>query len=405
MLRKLMVLAIGCTALVAGPARAEFTGGVVRIGVLNDQSGIYADMSGPGSVAAAKIAVEEFGGKIGNTPIEVIFGDHQNKPDIGLNIARQWLDVGNVDMIVDLTNSSIALAAAGLVKEKNKVAVITTSNSNRLTGDACSPNHIQWVLDNYSLAKSTGSQVVKSGGDSWFFITADYAFGHDMEREAGQVVKTAGGTVLGGVRHPLNTADLSSFLMQAQGSGAKVIALANAGSDFTSTVKQANEFGIVQKGQRLAGLAVYLTDVKSLGLESGQGLYLSEPFYWDLDENTRAFAKKFAAMRGGAMPTAYQAGVYSGTLHYLKAVAALGSDADGRAVVAKMKELPTEDLAYGKGYVRIDGRKIHPMYLFRVKSPAESKGPWDLYEKVGVTPGDQAFKPLAEGGCVLARQN
>lgn len=291
------------------------------------------------------------------------------------------------------------------MKDKNKVAVITTSNSNRLTGDACSPNHVQWTLDNYSLAKSTGSQVVKSGGTSWFFITADYAFGHDMEREAGQIVKDAGGTVVGAVRHPLNTSDLSSFLLQAQGSAAKVIALADAGSDFTTAVKQAKEFGIVQKGQSLAGLAVYLTDVHALGLAAGQGLYLSEPFYWDLDERTRAFGKAFAARRGGAMPTSYQAGVYSGVLHYLKAVAAAGGDDDGRAIVAKMKELPTDDLAFSRGYVRIDGRKIHPMYLFRVKSPAQSTGPWDLYEKIGETPADQAFKPVAGGGCTLASQN
>ena len=405
MLRKLKALLAGCALLAAAPAHAEFTGGVVRIGVLNDQSGIYADMAGPGSVEAARIAVEEFGGKVGGVPVEVVFGDHQNKPDVGLNIARQWLDVGGVDMIADITNSSIALAVASLVKDKNKVAIISSSNSNRLTGDACSPNHIQWTLDNYSLAKSTGTAVVKSGGKTWFFITADYAFGHDMEREAGQIVKAAGGSVLGQVRHPLNTADLSSFLVQAQGSGATVIALANAGSDFTSSVKQAAEFGITQSGKSLAGLAVYLTDVRSLGLQAGQGLYLSEPFYWDLNDNTRAFAKKFAERRGGAMPTAYQAGVYSSVLHYLKAVAAVNGDGDGRAIVAEMKELPTEDLAYGKGYVRIDGRKIHPMYRFRVKAPGQSKGPWDLYEKVTETPGEQAFKPLADGGCSLATQN
>ncbi|MFG1466315.1 ABC transporter substrate-binding protein, partial [Xanthobacter sp. DSM 24535] len=269
MLKIWIALAAGCVAVAPVPARAEFTGGVVRIGVLNDQSGIYADMAGPGSVEAAKIAIEQFGGKVGNIPIEIVVGDHQNKPDVGLNIARQWLDVGGVDMIVDIPNSAIALAVAGLVKDKNKVAVITTSNSNRLTGDACSPNHVQWTLDNYSLAKSTGSQVVKSGGTSWFFITADYAFGHDMEREAGQIVKDAGGTVVGAVRHPLNTSDLSSFLLQAQGSAAKVIALADAGSDFTTAVKQAKEFGIVQKGQSLAGLAVYLTDVHALGLAAG----------------------------------------------------------------------------------------------------------------------------------------
>jgi branched-chain amino acid transport system substrate-binding protein len=368
--------------------------------VLNDQAGIYADMAGPGSVVAAQIAVDEFGGKIGNVPIEIIRGDHQNKPDIGLNIARKWLDADGVDMIADIPNSSISLAISALVKDKNKVAVITTSNSNRLTADSCTPNHVHWTLDNYSLARSTGSAVVKSGGKNWFFLTADYAFGHDMEREAGDFVKQAGGSVVGAVRHPLSSSDFSSYLLQAQSSKANVIALANSGSDFTNSIKQAAEFGITQSGQSLAGLAVYLTDVKSLGLESGKGIYLSEPFYWDLNDQTRSFAKKFGERHGGAMPTSFQAGVYSGVLHYLKAVAAVGNDTDGRAIVAKMKELPTEDLAFGKGSVRIDGRKLHPMYLFRVKSPAQSKAPWDLYEKVGETAAAEAFKPL-DSACNL----
>lgn len=404
--RTALALAVGGLSLAAtSAARAQFTDGVVRIGVLNDQNGIYADMAGPGSVAAAKIAVEEIGGKIGNTPIEIIVGDHQNKPDIGLNIARKWLDVDGVDMIADIPNSSISLALVQLVKEKNKVAVIATSNSNRLTGDSCTPNHVHWTLDNYSLAKSTATEVLKSGGNSWYFVTVDYAFGHDMEREAGQIVKNAGGTVVGSVRHPLGSSDLSSFLLQAQASGTKVIGFANSGADFTNSMKQSAEFGITQGKQKLAALAVYLTDIKSLGLTSGQGLYLSEPFYWDLNDQTRAFAKKFSEKMNGAMPTSFQAGVYSGVLHYLKAVQALNSDADGRAIVAKMKELPTDDLAFGKGYVRADGRKIHPMYLFKVKSPAESKGPWDLYTKIGETPADQAFKPLEAGGCALVKQN
>ncbi|WP_024279901.1 ABC transporter substrate-binding protein [Xanthobacter sp. 126] len=404
--RTALALAVGGLSLAAtSAARAQFTDGVVRIGVLNDQNGIYADMAGPGSVAAAKIAVEEIGGKIGNTPIEIIVGDHQNKPDIGLNIARKWLDVDGVDMIADIPNSSISLALVQLVKEKNKVAVIATSNSNRLTGDSCTPNHVHWTLDNYSLAKSTATEVLKSGGNSWYFVTVDYAFGHDMEREAGQIVKNAGGTVVGSVRHPLGSSDLSSFLLQAQASGAKVIGFANSGADFTNSMKQSAEFGITQGKQKLAALAVYLTDIKSLGLTSGQGLYLSEPFYWDLNDQTRAFAKKFSEKTNGAMPTSFQAGVYSGVLHYLKAVQALNSDVDGRAIVAKMKELPTDDLAFGKGYVRADGRKIHPMYLFKVKSPAESKGPWDLYTKIGETPADQAFKPLEAGGCALVKQN
>jgi branched-chain amino acid transport system substrate-binding protein len=339
-------------------------------------------------------------GKSTNVPIEIVRGDHQNKPDTGLTIARKWLDAEGVDMIADVPNSSIALAVAGLVKEKNKVAVITTSNTNRLTGDSCTGNHVHWTLDNFSLAKSTGSAVLKSGAKTWFFVTADYAFGHDMEREAGEIVKRAGGSVLGSVRHPLNSSDFSSYLLQAQSSKAEVIGFANAGGDFTNSIKQAAEFGIPQGGQRLAGLAVYLTDIKALGLASGNGIYLSEPFYWDLNNDTRAFAKKFGERHGGAMPTSFQAGVYSGVLHYLKAVAAVGGDADGRAIVEKMKELPTEDLAFGKGAVRIDGRKLHPMYLFRVKSPQLSKSPWDLYEKVGETTAAEAFKPL-DRACTL----
>ncbi|WP_332689216.1 ABC transporter substrate-binding protein [Bosea sp. (in: a-proteobacteria)] len=387
-------------ALVPLSASAEFSGNVLRIGVLNDQSGIYADMAGPGSVVAARIAVEEFGGKIGGVPIEIVSGDHQNKPDIGLNIARKWLDADGVDVIADIPNSSISLAISALVRDKNKVAVITTSNTNRLTADSCSPNHVHWTLDNYSLAKSTGTAVLKSGAKSWFFITADYAFGHDMEREAGDIVKQAGGNVVGAVRHPLSSSDFSSYLLQAQSSKAKVIALANSGSDFTNSIKQATEFGITQSGQSLAGLAVYLTDIKSLGLESGKGIYLSEPFYWDLNDQTRTFAKKFGERHGGAMPTSFQAGVYSGVLHYLKAAAAVGGDTDGRAIVAKMKELPTEDFAFGKGSVRVDGRKLHPMYLFRVKEPGQSKSPWDLYEKAGETAAAEAFK-AADSACSL----
>lgn len=392
------LLALSCAG-----AQAQFSGNTVRIGVLNDQSGLYADMAGPGSVVAAQIAVEEFGGKIGNIPIEIVKGDHQNKPDIGLNIARKWLDADGVDMIADIPNSSISLALTTLVRDKNKVAVITTSNSNRLTGDACTPNHVHWVLDNYSLAKSTGTAVLKTIGKDWYFITADYAFGHDMEREAGEIVRQAGGNIIGAVRHPLGSSDFSSYLLQAQSSKASVIALANSGSDFTNTVKQAAEFGIVGSKQSLAALAVYLTDMKSLGLEAAKGIYLSEPFYWDLNDQTRTFAKKFSERHGGAMPTAYQAGVYSGVLHYLKAVAALGSDQDGKAIVAKMKELPTEDLAFGKGSVREDGRKMHPMYLFRVKDPKNSKSPWDLYEKAGETPAAEAFKAL-DPACVLVKK-
>jgi len=382
-------------------ARADFTGKVIKIGVLNDQSGLYADLAGQGSVTAAKMAVEEMGGKIGDATIEVVFADHQNKADVGSNIARQWIDVDGVDVIVDVPTSSVALAVAGVVKEKNKVFLASGPATSDLTGKACTPNTVHWTYDTYALAHTTGTAEVQSGGDTWFFLTADYAFGQALERDTTAVVTAAGGKILGGVKHPLNTTDFSSFLLQAQSSKAKVIGLANAGGDTINSIKAASEFGIVKGGQRLAGLLVFITDVNALGLQTAQGLLLSESFYWDRDEKTRAWSKKFGARMGGKMPSMVQAGVYASVLHYLKAVKALKSDGDGKAVVDQMKKLGTDDPAFGKGTIRADGRKMHPMYLYEVKAPSESKGPWDYYKLKKEVPANEAFRPLDKGECPL----
>jgi branched-chain amino acid transport system substrate-binding protein len=381
-------------------ARAEITGKTIKIGVLNDQSGLYADLAGQGSVTAAKMAVEDFG-KIPDTKVEVVFADHQNKPDVGSNIARQWFDVDGVDVIVDVPTSSVALAVSQLTKEKNKVFIGSGPGTSDLTGKACSPNTVHWTYDTYALAHTTGAAEVQAGGKTWFFLTADYAFGAALERDTTAVVKAAGGEVLGSVKHPLNTTDFSSFLLQAQASKAQVIGLANAGGDTINAIKAASEFGIVKGGQSLAGLLVFLTDIHALGLQTAQGLLLSESFYWDKDAKTRAWSKKFADRNGGKMPTMVQAGVYAGVLHYLKAVKALKSDADGKAVVDEMKKLPTDDPLFGKGTIRVDGRKIHPMYLYQVKKPSESKGPWDYYKLIKEVPGDEAFRPLDKGDCPL----
>jgi branched-chain amino acid transport system substrate-binding protein len=383
-------------------ARAEFTGKVIKIGVLNDQSGLYADLAGPGSVTAAKMAVEDAGGKIGDVPIEVIFADHQNKPDVGSNIVRQWIDVDGVDVIVDVPTSSVALAVAQVVKDKNKVFLASGPATSDLTGKACSPNTVHWTYDTYALAHTTGTAEVQSGGDTWFFLTADYAFGQALERDTTAVVTAAGGKVVGGVKHPLNTTDFSSFLLQAQSSKAKVIGLANAGGDTINSIKAAAEFGIVKGGQRLAGLLVFVTDVHALGLQTAQGLLLSESFYWDRDDKTRAWSKRWSARMGGRMPSMVQAGVYAAVLHYLKALKALKSDGDGKAVVDQMKKLPTDDPAFGKGTIRADGRKMHPMYLYEVKKPSESKGAWDYYKLKKEVPAEQAFRPLNAGECALA---
>lgn len=388
-------------ALSAGLAQAEITDGVIRIGVLNDMSGTYADLSGPGSVTAARMAVDDFGAADKGMKVEIVSADHQNKPDVGSNIVRQWFDVDNVDMVVDVPTSSVALAVNEIVRDANKVFLVSGAATTDLTGKACSPNTVHWTYDTYSLAYGTGRAVVETGGDTWFFLTADYAFGHALENDTSEVVRANGGKVLGSVAHPFPANDFSSFLLQAQASGAKVIGLANAGADTTNAIKQAAEFGIVQAGQRLAALLMFITDVHSLGLETAQGLQLTSAWYWDMNDANRAFADAFAAEMDGQRPTMVHAGVYSAVTHYLKAIEALDADGDGKAVVAKMKEMPTSDKLFGEGSIREDGREIHPMYLFEVKSPDESSEPWDYYKLRATIPADEAFRPLAEGNCPL----
>jgi len=395
--------AAAALAFAAGTAHAQISGNVVKIGVLNDQSGTYADLAGPGSVLAAKMAVEDFKAKEKGLNVEVVFADHQNKPDVGSQIARRWFDADGVDVIVDVPTSSVVLAVNQIAKEKNKVMIVSTGATSDLSGKACTPNSIHWTYDTWQLANGTGSAIVKTGGDTWFFLTADYAFGHALERDTEAVVVKNGGKVLGKVRHPFPSSDFSSFLLQAQASKAKIIGLANAGADTTNAIKQASEFGIVKGGQNLAGLLVFLTDIHALGLDKAQGLILSETFYWDLNDQTRAWSKRFAAANNGKYPTMGHAGVYAGTLHYLKAVAALKGD-DGAKVVAKMKELPTDDPLFGKGKIRADGRKIHPSYLFEVKKPSESKYAYDYYKVRATIPAEQAFRPMEQGDCPLVKK-
>jgi branched-chain amino acid transport system substrate-binding protein len=374
----------------------------VKIGVLNDRSGLYADVGGEGSVIAAKMAIEDFKAAEKGLKVDVIGADHQNKPDVAVNTGREWFDQQGVDLIIDVPNSGVALAVSELVREKNKVFIDSGAAASDLTGAKCSPNTIHWTYDTWALANGTGSAIVKRGGTSWFFIAADYAFGAALERDTAKVVKDNGGTVVGSVKAPLNTQDFSSYLLQAQSSGAKIIGLANAGGDTINSIKQAAEFGIVQGGQNLAGLLIFLTDIHSLGLKTAQGLIFTTAFYWDLNDQTRVWSDRFMKATG-RRPTMVQAGIYSGVLHYLKAVEALKSAKDGKAVVAKMKEIPTDDPLFGKGEVRADGRKIHDMYLFEVKKPEESKGPWDYYKLLATIPADKAFRPLNEGGCPLVR--
>lgn len=388
----------------AAPAGAQ-TSDTIKIGVLNDRSSLYSDLTGQGSVIAAQMAVEDFNAAGKGMKVEIVSADHQNKPDVGSNVARQWLDVENVDVIVDVPNSGVALAVNEIVREKNKVFLNSGAGTSDLTGKACSPNTIHWTYDTWALANGTGKAIVKTGGDTWFFIVADYAFGQAIERDTSAVVVANGGKMVGTVRHPLNTPDFSSYLLQAQASGAKIVGLANAGSDFTNAVKQAAEFGIVQGGQSLAGMLVFITDVHALGLKAAQGLVFTEAFYWDLNDNTRAWSKKFTERNGGKYPTMVHAGVYSAVLHYLKAVEALKSDADGAKVVAEMKKLPTDDSLFGKGLIREDGRKIHDMYLFEAKKPDESKGDWDLYKLRVTIPAAEAFRPLDQGNCPLLKKS
>src|SRR5262245_40810573 len=399
---KLGLCALAAFAFTAG-AHAQISDGVIKIGVMNDQSGTYADLAGPGSVVAARMAVDDFGAAKKGLKVEILVADHQNKPEVGSSIARQWFDVDKVDLIVDVPTSSVALAVNQSAREKNKVLIVSTGATSDLYGKACTPNTIHWTYDTWSLANGTGTAVVKTGGNTWFFLTADYAFGHALERDTEAVVIKNGGKVNGKVRHPFPSADMSSFLLQAQASKAKIIGLANAGADTINALKQGAEFGIVKGGQQFAGLLVFLTDVHSLGLDVAQGLLLTESFYWDLNDQTRGFSARFAKLHKGAMPTMGQAGVYSGVLHYLKAVEALKSDAAGDKVVAKMKELPTNDPVFGKGVVRQDGRKIHNMYLFEVKKPSESKGAWDYYKLRSTIPAGEAFRPEKDGGCPLVK--
>jgi len=396
-----VTLAALAGALMMGTAAAQTN---VKIGILGDRSGAYSDISGEGSVVAAKLAVEDFKPAERGLKVEIVSADHQNKPDVGAAIARQWYDRDAVDMITDGVTSSVALAISQVTKEKNKVFIDTGAGTADLTGPQCTPNTIHWVYDTVALANGTGGAMVKRGGNTWFFLTADYVFGQTLQRDTSAVITKNGGKVVGSVKTPFPTSDFSSFLLQAQGSGAKVIGLANAGTDTINAIKQAGEFGITEGGQALAGLLVFSSDVHSLGTKVAQGLVLTEPFYWDLNDQTRAFSDRFAKqMKGGSKPTANHAGVYSDVIHYLKAVAELKSTSDGAATVAKMKAMPTDDPLFGKGVIRADGRKIHDMYLFEVKKPAESKGEWDLYKKLETIPGDQVFRPLNEGNCPLVK--
>ncbi|WP_188612651.1 ABC transporter substrate-binding protein [Chelatococcus reniformis] len=397
------VVAAGLASALPVPAalaQGAVSDGIVKIGILNDQSGVYADFGGKGSVEAAKMAVEDFGGKVLGAPIEVVNADHQNKPDVASNIARQWYDVDKVDTIMELTTSSVALAVQQLSREKKKINMVTGAATSELTGKQCSPYGFHWAYDTYSLAVGTGGALVEAGGKTWYFLTADYAFGHSLEEQTAKFVKSKGGQVLGQVRHPLSTSDFSSFLLQAQASKANIVGLANAGLDTSNAIKQAAEFGIVEGGQRLAALLFTLAEVHGLGLKSANGLVLTEGYYWDLDDKSRPFAERYMK-RTGRMPNMVQAGTYSTVAQYLKAVQAAGTD-DTDAVAKKLHELPVDDFFGRGGKVLANGRMVHDMYLFEVKKPSESKAPWDYYKHLATIPGDQAFMTVAQSGCQLA---
>jgi len=406
MKKRIAALLLGTALALAGGDLAVAQDKTVKIGSLSDQSGLYADLGGPGSTLAAHMAVEDSGMTAKGWKIDIISGDHLNKPDVGVNVARQWFDVDKVDVIVDIPNSGVALAVSNMVKEKNGILLDSGAGSSDLTNAQCTPNTIHWAYDTYTLAHGTGTALAKAGGDSWFFLTADYAFGAALERDTTAAVKAAGGKILGGVKHPLATSDFSSFLLQAQASKAKIIGLANAGADTTNSIKQAAEFGIVAGGQKLAALLLFITDVHSLGLNTAQGLNFTETFYWDLNDQSRAFSKRFQErMKNHNMPTMVHAGVYASLLHYFKALEALGGNPhDGAKVVAKMKELPTDDPLFGKGSIQPNGRVIHPAYLFEVKKPSESKGPWDYYKLMATIPADEAFTPLDKSTCPLLKK-
>ena len=402
-MKGLVSLAALAAALACTSAHAQDIN--VKIGVMSDMSSLYADIGGPGSVAAAKLAIADFMKANPNVKVELVSGDHQNKPDVGSNIANQWFDVDKVDMIIDIPNSGVALAVSQVAANKNKLFIVSGAAASDLTGPKCNANTIHWSYDTWMLANGTGKAMVKTGGDTWFFLTADYAFGHALERDTGEVVEKNGGKVLGKVRHPLNTSDFSSFLLQAQSSKAKVVGLANAGGDTINSIKQAAEFGIVKGGQKMAGLLVFASDVNALGLQTAQGLSLTESWYWDLNDANRAWTKRWQAERNaaGKFPTMIHAGVYSGITHYLKARVALGGEPDGKAVTAKMKSMPTDDVLFGKGTIDENGRKRHDAYLFEVKKPSESKHPGDFYNLKATIPAAEAFRQVKDSGCPLVK--
>jgi branched-chain amino acid transport system substrate-binding protein len=400
-MKRLLSLTALAVVLAAGSAQAQQLN--VKIGVLSDMSSLYADIGGPGSVAAAKMAIADFAKTNPNVKVELVSGDHQNKPDVGTNIANQWFDVDKVDMIIDVPNSGVALAVSQVAANKNKLFIVSGAAASDLTGPKCNANTIHWTYDTWMLANGTGTAMVKTGGDTWFFLTADYAFGHALERDTSAAVTKAGGKVLGAVRHPLNTSDFSSFLLQAQASKAKVVGLANAGGDTINSIKQAAEFGIVKGGQKIAGLLVFASDVNALGLPTAQGLTLTETWYWDANDTNRAWTKRWQEERKGKFPTMIHAGVYAGIQHYLKARVALGGDPDGKAVVEKMKATPTDDVLFGKGTIDATGRKLHDAYLFEVKTPAESKHPGDFYNLKATIPAKDAFRNPKDSGCSLVK--
>jgi branched-chain amino acid transport system substrate-binding protein len=398
-----IVLGLLATAVIGvGAATAQISDDIVRIGVLNDQSNVYADLGGPGSVIAARMAVEDVGGKVLGKPIDILVADHQSKADVGASIARQWFDADKVDMVIGFDNSSVALAVEQVAFQTNRIAIAGAIGTTAFTGKACTPNEAAWVYDAYALTNTLARSVVRRGQDTWFFITVDYSLGHSLEADATSAVVASGGKVLGGVRHPLNTADFSAYLLQAQASGAKVVALANAGGDMTNATKQANEFGLTRAGQTVVSLLTFITDVNSVGLKAAQGLTFVTAFYWDRDDESRAWSKRFFE-RHKRMPTMAQAAVYSAIRHYLRAIDAAGTD-EAKAVMTKMRELPVNDFYAKNGRVREDGRMVHDMYFVEVKTPEESTGPWDYYKILSTIPSDQAFRPLNEGGCPLIKQ-
>jgi len=405
-MRRSAAIATGAAILLAGavaaPAQEKISDGVVKIGLIEDMSSIYADITGVGAVTAAKMAVEDFGGKVLSKPIEVVSADHQNKPDIASATAREWFDAEHVDALMDVAASATALAAIDVAKNKNKIVILNGPGAARITNEACTPVSIHYTYDNYALSHGTGAAMVRAGYDTWFFLTADYAFGHDLEQNTAAVVKASGGQVVGNVRVPINTSDFSAALLQAQSSKAKVVGLANAGADTTNSIKQAAEFGIVRGGQKLAGLLIFINDINTLGLEAAQGMLLTNAFYWDRNDESRAWAKRYF-QRMSRMPNMTQAGIYSATTHYLKAVEAAGTD-ETQAVMEKMRSTPINDFFVKDGKIREDGRMTHDMYLYEVKKPTESKGAWDYYKLVATIPADQAFQPLSDSKCPLVRK-